>query len=215
MKVKWLPVLPIIFSIIFLSLLGSGGYLLYQTGIKRDEYQWAKPPFAAATGIWIAIALVLIMLVISLCVVFAIRGMKKTHIVLYIVMSVAVVAYSTFSYISTHRFYDISSSSRITEISLSDLNQIREQKETGLIYIGRDGCRYCDSIYPNLEIFTATQKTEIKYYNTNTDRETNKAEMDKVLNKYGVTQIPVILSVENGIVTQSLLYNELKEQFQR
>ena len=39
--------------------------------------------------------------------------------------------------------------------------------------------------------------------------------MDKVLNKYGVTQIPVILSVENGIVTQSLLYNELKEQFQR
>lgn len=77
MKVKWLPVLPIIFSIIFLSLLVSGGYLLYQTGIKRDEYQWEKPPFAAATGIWIAIALVLIMLVISLCVVFAIRGMKK------------------------------------------------------------------------------------------------------------------------------------------
>lgn len=105
---------------------------------------------------------------------------EKTHIVLYIVMSVAVVAYSTFSYISTHQFYDISSSSRITKISFSDLNQIREQKETGLIYIGRDGCRYCDSIYPNLEIFTATQKTEIKYYNTNTDRETNKAEMDKV-----------------------------------
>ena len=174
-----------------------------------------KTTFAAATGIWIAIALVLIMLVISLCVVFAIRGMKKnTYSFIYcnecgcsciqyflIYFHPPVLRYILF--ISYHK------------ISLSDLNQIREQKETGLIYIGRDGCRYCDSIYPNLEIFTATQKTEIKYYNTNTDRETNKAEMDKVLNKYGVTQIPVILSVENGIVTQSLLYNELKEQFQR
>lgn len=213
MKTKWLLTIPIIFSFMFLGLLGIGGYLLYQTGIKRDEYQWAKPPFAASTGIWIALVLVVIMLVISLGAICVIREMKKKQIALYVIIGIVVIIYSMFSYISNYQFYD--TSSRIKTISLSALNQIQEKEETGLVYIGRDDCRYCNIVYPKLQILTATQKKEIKYYNTNEDRETNKMELDKVLCKYGVTRIPIVLSVENGIVTHSFLYDEINNHFQQ
>lgn len=132
MKSKWLLTIPIICSLIFITLLGMGGYLLYQTGIKRDEYQWDTPPFAASTGIWVAVILVLVMLVVSLSVICIIRRFSKRQIVVYGILAASVMLYSAFSYVSNYQFYD--TSSRMKTVPQTVLYQTRELQDVELVY---------------------------------------------------------------------------------
>lgn len=86
----------------------------------------------------------------------------------------------------------------VSQVSWKQLSDWKAQDQTTLVFIGRDNCEYCQEFKKILDPATYKTGVNVVYYNTLPDRE--KEWFTDAMAKYGVTQVPTLLSVGYGKV---------------
>lgn len=83
----------------------------------------------------------------------------------------------------------------------------KQDNKPYFIYFGRPSCKSCQKALPKLQRIVANEKKEVYYYNTDFFR--NKEGFSDVLAKLKVTNVPYLVKVVNGKLTNStLLFSE-------
>lgn len=90
--------------------------------------------------------------------------------------------------------------SGIYSINLDDVSSAKEQKMTGIIYVGRDNCSACVEVYPGLIKATERYNVQIEHYNTIEDRVNCPVEMNETLDSLGIISVPSVVIFEDGEV---------------
>ena len=93
--------------------------------------------------------------------------------------------------------------SYVENINIEDLESIISDKQSAIVYIGRDDCSECAEVYPDLADICNKQKKLIYYYNTMYDRDLIPDKMYKILDDYKVYSVPAIAIVKDGIIERS------------
>ncbi len=85
-------------------------------------------------------------------------------------------------------------------ISLEEFKSILDAKEDKIIYVyvGRDSCPTCNTIYPTLCSIGQSENINLLYYSTEPDREICPEEMNDLLNDLKIERVPVVLQIEEG-----------------
>jgi thiol-disulfide isomerase/thioredoxin len=85
-------------------------------------------------------------------------------------------------------------------ISLEEFKSILDAKEDKIIYVyvGRDSCPTCNTIYPTLCSIGQSENINLLYYSTEPDREIRPEEMNDLLNDLKIERVPVVLQIEEG-----------------
>lgn len=133
--------------------------------------------------------------------------MKKKIIVLGIIVSLIYII------IDVYKLNNRNDS--IKNITLSELDNIIDGnvKQEIYVYIGRDSCETCSIFYPELMKIVNIEKMNLVYYNTELDRNNNRQEMDKVLKKIDVVEVPYVLYFLDGVMKDSCTGEEFIKQY--
>lgn len=89
-------------------------------------------------------------------------------------------------------------------ITLEDVNQIIEEKETEILFVTRRGCPYCGDMKQRLLNILPEVDVTMVHYDTILDREERAEEMYSSLNTLSVESVPTLLFIENGEVKNRL-----------
>lgn len=103
----------------------------------------------------------------------------------------------------------------IHNISLTSLQNIQQNKASGLYYIGRKDCGACQTLFPLLVQLSNQYQVTIMYYDTQGDRETRQEAMLSVLHTLSVTEVPAMVLVEQGNIKQVWQGSEVAGQIQQ
>lgn len=89
-------------------------------------------------------------------------------------------------------------------ISLEEFENILTSKETNgqYIYIGRESCPNCTTVYPTLCKISEKNNLSILYYSTEQDREKSPKKMQTLLEKIKVDSVPTVIKIDNCSITQ-------------
>ncbi len=187
--------------------------LMYADGIVRDEYN------IAIDGIRLRQNLLIIVIYMGLF--LALRRVLKSRCMMTIILFAFIpVSFYSFTTISTNtvaikKIVDEKEYKKtgIEKIHLADLKDILAKKKSATIYIGREDCPACRYIFPKLEMYVYKKQIGILTYNTIEDRDTNREELMKVLEMLNVDTVPIILEIEDGVVSNSYRVEEILEKY--
>lgn len=105
-------------------------------------------------------------------------------------------------------------------ISYKSYQEKQQDKETFLVYIGRDTCSYCRLLTPELEQIKGRIKVPFYYFNCITYREAIKEgqehaqeEWDEIKEEVGFTYIPCLFYYEKGMQQATFKHFIDKEYF--
>jgi hypothetical protein len=199
----------------------STGYLLVRMGIIVDEYGVdTLGSFWIGIGLWITALLSSILLFITYLF-FAVQNKQKPFVVaVYVVASLAIFAFCMTSIVHTFSFQNEITKDpppkvttpKIIKISLTELDSIKTNKKSGIVYVSREDCPEYMDVYPKLEElleelkleeFSAEEHVELLYYDTINDRETVPEQVAEVLDKFGIDSVPTVVVVKGGEVQKA------------
>lgn len=201
-KCRWLlVVLSVICIIINIALLVGSGYMLDEhpgTPVRITKFNLYCN--------WIALLLGLVMLIFSL-----ILLRKRRHKITMIIFSVFFACGLIFNAIAlidhVVLYYKLETTTiasaevkYTSAITLQEMQSAIRSDDTAIIYIGRPSCPDCMKNQKALEKLFKQSKENILYYNTTKDRYDNNEQMNEVLGSVGVTEIPTIIQVRQGVV---------------
>lgn len=85
-------------------------------------------------------------------------------------------------------------------ISLEEFESILDAKQDEIlyIYVGRDSCPTCNTIYPILCSIRQSKNINLMYYSTELDREIRPEQMNDFLDELEIEHVPVVLEIEQG-----------------
>lgn len=86
-------------------------------------------------------------------------------------------------------------------------------KEDYIIYIGRQDCLDCRLAKDKIQKGKERQPIRVFYYDTDLDREKNRENMDRVLEKYRVTAVPAVVFVRDGEWYETIYCDEILSSF--
>lgn len=94
--------------------------------------------------------------------------------------------------------------SDLEQIKLEELENIIKSKNTDVqyVYIGRDSCPTCNTVYPILCSISKEKDLSIMYYSTEEDREKRPQKMYELLKKIEVKSVPTVIGVTNGTIKE-------------
>ena len=185
--------------------------LTYQMGALSDEFP-SRANFSLYT--WLPLLFSLISFIY--CLYFLLSKSKAAsgkQTVFYIISVLLVILSAVFiatNYVNIQKInneykdkYDTSLLSYVENINIEDLESIISDKQSAIVYIGRDDCSECAEVYPDLSDICNKQKKLIYYYNTMYDRDLIPDKMYKILDDYKVYSVPAIAIVKDGIIERS------------
>lgn len=68
-----------------------------------------------------------------------------------------------------------------------------------LVFVGRPTCSYCASLAPKLKKVSGERDVKVYFYDTNVARSDNSELFGEILDRIGVTGVPVTISFKDGI----------------
>lgn len=101
----------------------------------------------------------------------------------------------------------------IREITLDELENVIVGNDKEIVYVGRDSCPLCEYILPDLITYIEAKNLKILYYNTEQDRNSNKENMDKVLDSIPIDGVPFIMVVDQKEIVAQFSGKHLVEEF--
>lgn len=90
-------------------------------------------------------------------------------------------------------YFQMELTSKAIEINMKDLQAFAQNKEGKMIYIGRDDCKSCYYLEPQLNRMIVEKDVHIYYYNTGNDRIERKEEMLETLDRYNIKTVPALI----------------------
>ena len=99
------------------------------------------------------------------------------------------------------------------QIALDKISFLMDSEKNFTVYIGRNDCEFCQEVLPIICKYACYGKQKIYYYSTSADREYNSTYLNHILNQLNVDTVPVVLYINNGIVTRSLLYEDILQNY--
>jgi len=200
------------------------GYLLVRMGIIGDEYAVdTLGSFWIGTGLWITALLSFVLLFITYLFFKAQNRQKPFVVAVYVVASLTIFAFCMTSIVYTFSHQNEITKDpppkvttpKIIKIPLTELDSIKTDKKSGIVYVSRKNCPECMDVYPKLEEFSAEEHVELLYYDTINDRETVPEQVAEVLDKFGIDSVPTVVVVEGGEVQKAFdgdsIVQELKD----
>jgi hypothetical protein len=197
------------------------GFLLVRSGIIRDEYVLdTMGPFWSETGLWIAALLSFVLLLITYLFFKAQNRQKPFVAVVYAMVSFTIFTFCMTSIVHTFSYQNEITKDpppkvttpKIIKISLTELDSIKTNKKSGIVYVSREDCPEYMDVYPKLEElleelkleeFSAEEHVELLYYDTINDRETVPEQVAEVLDKFGIDSVPTVVVVKGGEVQKA------------
>ncbi len=98
---------------------------------------------------------------------------------------------------------DLAKYPKVIDITLNELENV-EDLETAIVYIEREDCLYCVELSPTIENISKDYEIDVYKYNTIHDRDTNKEQLNLVLEKYDIDAVPTVLIVIDGEIKETL-----------
>lgn len=201
-RYRWLlAILSVICIIMNIVLLIRSGYILDEhpgTPVRITQFNLYCN--------WIALLLGLFMLVSSL-ILLRKRRHKITTIILSIFFAcglifnvIALIDHLVLSYKLETTTIASAEVEYTNAITLQEMQSTISSDDTAIIYIGRPSCPDCMKSKKALENLFKQSEGNILYYDTTQDRYDNDKQMNEVLDSVGVTEIPVIIQVKQGVV---------------
>lgn len=99
------------------------------------------------------------------------------------------------------------------QIALDKVSFLLDSEKNFTVYIGRNDCEVCQEVLPIICKHACYGKQKIYYYSTSADRAYNSTYLNYTLNQLNVDTVPVVLYINNGIVTQSLFYEDILQNY--
>ena len=90
----------------------------------------------------------------------------------------------------------------VISVDLNELDYILKNDVNQYVYIGRDSCSVCQSIYPLIENYSSRVPETVYYYNTELDRYDNKQEMNQILDEMNITEVPIMIQFLDGDIKE-------------
>lgn len=137
------------------------------------------------------------------------KVMCKTNLIVFL-LAVSFVSLTTVkNYIYYSQEIKLLEQNYIERTFLDNIETILDSGTTATIYVGRADCDYCQEVDPLIRRYAYYGQHKMYYYDTFADREYNTEYMKLVLERLGVDSVPSIISIENGMVTQVMEYDEI------
>ncbi len=199
------------------------GHIMVRMGIAADEYgtafAWSGwPPYAQ----WTAFLVPLVLLVVIHCLFayYAGEGLgkkEKRAVVVCVALSLAVVVGSCVVSVNAHvslnrqaEKYEAYckplrmewSTEHFHPVSLKELSAMQEEKYTGIVYITTSGREENVAFHDALQELVSETHTTMKLYDACADQLARKDAVEEVLKQYGVSSLPAILVLSEGVATE-------------
>lgn len=188
--------------------------MYYWIGYIRDEY----PTKSYVSDKLIYLPIIISIIIIGLSILINCIKKGKLSAILNvislftIILAYTILCFQLIYYVDIKKTYTESQSQVIT-ITLKELDYLSKQNVNKYIYIGRDSCYTCQTLYPTIEEYAATMSDSFYYYNTEQDRYNNKKEMKQVLNNLNIHEVPAIIHFSDS-GTQQYTGNSLQHFLQ-
>lgn len=200
-------------SIIF-NILGMAGSII-DVYADADVLSLVRESFWCSDGIQIAACLIFVLLlwdIVKVCQYFIktyllerpyLLGISRINIAAWMIIIPFVIIVSFQGWNIMHT-YDRAVRCVEYYITLEDVNQMIEEKQTEILFVTRRGCPYCGDMKQSLLNILPKVDVTIVHYDTILDREKRAEEMYSTLNTLSVKSVPILLFIENGEVKNRL-----------
>ena len=122
---------------------------------------------------------------------------KKTIIFVFFILIMGAILFSfSFEKKST------SDDNILENITSDELLTWLDQKQSGIIYVGRPTCDYCNAFLPTLTEGLRSTGKQALYFNT--DDATNEAQFDRILSLLNVDIVPSVIAIKEGAVSNKI-----------
>lgn len=106
------------------------------------------------------------------------------------------------------------------DLETIDLNKFEQLITTATsdvqyIYVGRESCSDCTTVYPRICAISHRENLPIFYYNTESDRESQPEKMHILFNHLKVDSVPMIIKLQNGNVVERYDGEEFIKMFEK
>lgn len=146
-------------------------------------------------------------IVIILCIIANCLKKEEAYMVFSMVGLFAVVlgymglVFQTVNYLDIKKTYN-QGKEAVISVDLNELDYILKNDVNQYVYIGRDSCSVCQSIYPLIENYSSRDPETVYYYNTELDRYDNKQEMNQILDEMNITEVPIMIQFLDGDIKE-------------
>lgn len=90
--------------------------------------------------------------------------------------------------------------SMLNEVKLSGLMEKLENKETFVLYIGRDTCKWCHYLRQTQDFVLKDLGEKVVYLNSEVRDELTQKEFDLLVDKLGIVYVPYVVVIKDGEV---------------
>lgn len=90
--------------------------------------------------------------------------------------------------------------SMLTEVKLDGLLEKLENKETFVLYIGRDTCKWCHYLRQTQDFVLKDLGEKVVYLNSEVRDELTQKEFDILVDKLGIVYVPYVVVIKDGEV---------------
>lgn len=199
------------------------GYIIVQLGIAADEYgiafAWNEwPPYAQ----WAAFLGPMVLLLVCYCLFAGLKGkaLKKSWQRIVMVCCAVALAVAVGSFIvSGYACANLHHQKKVCEeyvntthlewttehfrpISMEELEAMKEEKYTGIVYITTSGQEENVSFHEALQDWISETDTTMRLYDARVDELACGNKLNEVLKSYGVSSLPAILVLSEGVVAE-------------
>lgn len=84
----------------------------------------------------------------------------------------------------------------VKEIDLAQLEEMTDSYSGDIIFFSKAGCPDCEEAYKEITEFAENYPVFINYYDCSLDKVNNRDRVDKIAEKFNITQVPTILVLE-------------------
>lgn len=101
------------------------------------------------------------------------------------------------------------------QIRLNDLEDILKKEKSAVVYIGSEDCPECKETFSKLELYLYKNHISMLAYNIAEDRDGNFEKVEEVLDQLGVNEIPAILEIQQGTMSESYFAEDIEKKYKR
>ena len=204
--IKVLFILAILYLTFYvgLKLAGNQGMMLDRFAMNHREFPWID-----RTGVWIVVIVPFVMGVIGLVLVgiqmydsnrsYALA--EKCYTVLFAFSTVLCVAIAARVYSHQKPYAEVLRCIGDT-ISLGELESAGNKSGEQILYIMRKGSVESAEVTSELYHVLLDTGLRLRSYDTASDKEKHPGRLNKILDKYSVTQVPALVSLQDGAVAE-------------
>lgn len=192
---------------LFLALILAAGYLLtvnfrllIRSGFVRDEHTVVNDP---GRFLWFSLFALILVIVLSAAELLKRRVKPGVWSAAAVLLCCGLLVFSYMVFGQVRERYDEIEGVSLPEsrkLMLEELESLKDQNMSGVLYIGKDGCPACETAYPQLAQVVAQYDLDWMEYDTSADRESARDQTLTVPDELNVRKVPAVLLLRDGAV---------------